>query len=59
VDIIGCAETNIAWQESNRKFAQALLKQQNYQAHLATSSSLDTSYSNYQPGGVTNSIIGK
>jgi hypothetical protein len=58
VNIVGCAETNINWQESIKNFAQSLIKQRTHQANLVTSSSQETGTSIYQPGGVSTCIMG-
>jgi hypothetical protein len=58
IDIFGCSETNIAWHTSNHQYAQSIIKKCNNQARLATSSSLDTGPTDYQPGGVCNCVTG-
>jgi hypothetical protein len=58
VDIFGCAETNIAWTEPSRKFAQHQMKQQLKHANLTVTSSNEVGSTNYQPGGVASCVTG-
>jgi hypothetical protein len=59
VDIFGCAETNLAWTEAKRKYAQHLLQNQLQQANMTVASSSEIGATDYQPGGTTTCITGK
>jgi hypothetical protein len=59
IDIFGCSETNLAWDEPKRKHAQAIMKRQLQQTQMAVSSSDKVGYSDYQPGETTTCINGR
>jgi hypothetical protein len=59
IDIVGCAETNILWTESKRKYAQYQISKHLKQANLAVSSSNAAGHTDYQPGGVATCINSK
>jgi hypothetical protein len=59
IDVFGCAETNIAWTEAKRKYAQHIIQTELKQANLLVSRSNDIGTSDYQPGGIASCITGK
>lgn len=63
VDILGFAETNILWNAKNISEANKKTLKSYRKSHIQTSSSLETSDSNYQPGGtatiVTDNYTGR
>jgi hypothetical protein len=58
IDVFGCAETNLNWNESKRRFAQHHILKHNKHANLITSSSIENGATDYQPGGVANCVTG-
>jgi hypothetical protein len=59
IDVFGCAETNILWTESTRKFAQHQLQRHTKQANIAVACHNEPGYTSYQPGEVTSCITGR
>jgi hypothetical protein len=59
VDIIGLAETNIAWNDKHKRDANSQTIKHYKKSHIIqTSSSIETSYSSYQPGGAATITTG-
>lgn len=56
VDILGFAETNIAWNEKHIREANSKTLKHYNKSHIQISSSLETSSSYYQPGGTATVI---
>jgi hypothetical protein len=59
IDFFGCAETNTAWTEPKRRYAQFQMAKATKQAHLAVASSIEVGTSEYQPGGVCSCVTSR